>query len=62
MIPSLMEYTKLVLGIALIITFTWFLRKSIKRYGFARALTSIDIILGLIAGLYLIITSVFYRR
>lgn len=54
-----MEYWKLIAGIALIITFGWFLRKNSKRYGMAKALISIDIILGLLAGLYLVISSVF---
>ena len=54
-----MEYWKLIVGIVLVITFGWFLRKSSKRYGLAKALVSVDIILGLLAGLYLIITGIF---
>lgn len=49
-----MENIKLFSGIVLIIIFGWFLRKNIKRYGVGKALMSVDIILGLIAGLYLI--------
>lgn len=45
----------MILGIVLIITFGWFLRQNIKRYGAGKALTSLDIILGLIAGVYLVV-------
>ncbi len=48
-----MEYGKLILGIVLIITFSWFLKKNVNRYGLAKATTSVDIILGLIAGIIL---------
>ena len=53
-----MEYGRLILGIILVITFTWFLIKSSRRHGPAKALLSFDIILGLLAGLYLIFTSI----
>ena len=53
-----MEFGRLILGAALIVVFGWFLIKNVKRYGVAKALFSLDIILGLIAGLYLVITSV----
>ena len=54
-----MEYSKLIAGIALIIVFTWLLKKHSKRYGFAKALFSIDIILGLMAGLFLCISAIY---
>lgn len=54
-----MEYSKLIIGVALIIIYGWFLNKHTKRYGFAKALLSIDVMLGLIAGLYLIIASIY---
>ena len=53
-----MEYIKLFLGIGLIIVFTWFLLTNIKRKGIVNALFRIDTIIGMVAGLYLVITSV----
>lgn len=53
-----MDY-KLILGILLTITFTWFLVKSIKRYGFPKGLLAVDIIVGIFAGLYLLVTSIY---
>ncbi|MDQ2656871.1 MAG: hypothetical protein M3Y60_05580 [Bacteroidota bacterium] len=53
-----MEIGRLILGAALIVVFGWFLVKNIKRNGVAKALFSLDIILGLLAGLYLVISSV----
>jgi hypothetical protein len=45
-------------GIGLLVIFTCFLIKSTKRYGVAKALFSVDIILGIVAGVYLVITSI----
>ena len=53
-----MEYIKLMFGIGFIAIFTWLLVRNSKRSGFIDALFSIDIILGLVAGFYLIFTSV----
>ena len=52
-----MEYTKLVVGIGLIMVFAWILFENRKRSGFVYALGRIDTIIGMIAGLYLVITS-----
>jgi uncharacterized membrane protein len=49
-----MEYTKLFLGITLIIVFTWLLFRNMKRSSLLHSLLRIDTILGLIAGLYLV--------
>ena len=53
-----MDYIKLIFGIGFIIVFIWLLVRNSKRSGFINALFSIDIILGLVAGVYLIFTSV----
>jgi flagellar biogenesis protein FliO len=53
-----MELYTLILGIALILVFAWFFMKSVKRYGFPKSLMAIDIIIGLIAGFYLLISSI----
>jgi hypothetical protein len=53
-----MLYFKLVSGIALIAVFGWLLVRNSKRSTLLSALLSIDIILGLIAGLYLIFSSI----
>ena len=53
-----MEYIKLILGVVLIIAFTWILFRNSKRSGLLHALLRIDTVLGMIAGLYLAITSV----
>lgn len=53
-----MEYTKLTLGIALLVAFTWILFRNSKRSGLLHALIRIDTIVGMIAGLYLVITAV----
>ena len=53
-----MDYIKIIAGFALLIIFSWLLIKNSKRKGFMDALFQIDTILGIVAGLYLIITSV----
>ena len=53
-----MEYIKIIAGLALLIIFSWLLIKNSKRKGFKDALFQIDTILGIVAGLYLVITSV----
>ena len=52
-----MEYLKLVLGIGLLIAFAWILARNSKRKGFLHSLIGIDTIIGIVAGLYLIVTS-----
>ena len=53
-----MEYIQLMIGILLILIFSWLLVKNLKRKGFMNALLRIDTIGGIIAGFYLIITSI----
>ena len=52
-----MEYVKLLLGIALLVAFTWILIRNSKRTGILHSLIRVDTIAGVIAGLYLIFTS-----
>jgi hypothetical protein len=52
-----MDYLKLVSGIALLIIFSWLLVKNTKRKGFMNALFQIDTFIGIIAAIYLIVTS-----
>ncbi len=54
---SVMEYTKLVLGIIFIVAFTLVLYKNIKRSGLLHFLLRIDTVIGMFAGVYLVITS-----
>lgn len=53
-----MDYVKLVAGLLLLLVFGWLLIRNGKRIGFLQVFFSIDILLGLIAGFYLLITSV----
>lgn len=53
-----MGYVKLITGIGLILVFTWLLVKNFKRTGFMNALGRFDTIVGIIAGVYLVITSI----
>ena len=53
-----MDYTRLILGIALLAIFTWLLIRNSKRSGFIHMLFRFDTIVGMVAGLYLIISSV----
>lgn len=52
-----MEYMKLLLGIALLAAFTWILIRNSKRTGILHSLIRVDTIAGIIAGLYLVFTS-----
>ena len=52
-----MEYINLVLGIILLIAFAWILVKNSKRAGFLHSLIRFDTIVGIVAGLYLTLTS-----
>jgi hypothetical protein len=57
-----MEFVKLLLGVGLIMVFTWFALKNIKRVKTSKSLfnfvLSFDIIAGIVAGFYLVITSI----
>jgi hypothetical protein len=52
-----MEYIKLFIGILIILVFLWLLKKNINRKGMINAMLQIDTIVGIIAGFYLVITS-----
>jgi hypothetical protein len=54
-----MEYFKLILGLGLTLTFIWLLMKNSKRTNFINALLQVDTILGLVAGVYLVFTSIY---
>lgn len=53
-----MEYIKLIIGAGLITGLGWIFIKNWKRKGFINALFRIDMIIGIIAGIYLVITAV----
>ena len=53
-----MTYFKLIAGIAIFIIFCWLFGKSIKRYGFPKGVLSPDIIIGMLAGLWLTVSSI----
>jgi hypothetical protein len=52
-----MEYFKLFSGIVLLILFGWIFFKNRKRTGILHGLIRLDILVGVIAGFYLIFTS-----
>ena len=54
----IMEYIMLILGVALAFGLTWVFYRNLKntsRYNFA--LTGIDTMIGIVAGIYLVVTS-----
>ena len=53
-----MEYIKLFSGIGLFIVFTWLLVRNSRRKGFTHSLFQLDTALGMMAGGYLVITSI----
>jgi general stress protein CsbA len=53
-----MEYIKLFCGIGLLVVFTWLLLRNSVRKGFIHSLFRLDIAMGMIAGGYLVITSI----
>jgi hypothetical protein len=54
-----MEYLELILGIILTIVFAWLLFKNIRRSSVLNTLFLFEIFIGVIAGVYLIVTSVY---
>jgi type II secretory pathway component PulF len=52
-----MEYIQLFIGILLIVIFFWLLIRNLHRKGFMNALLRIDTIGGIVARLYLVVTS-----
>ena len=53
-----MDYLKLVAGFGLLIAFGWLLVRNQNRKGIIHALFRLDTVIGIVAGLYLIITSI----
>ncbi len=53
-----MEYIKLLLGIALLVAFTWILIRNSKRTGILHSLFRIETVVGITAGVYLVFTAV----
>ncbi len=53
-----MEYIKLILGIGFLVAFAWILVRNSKRSGFLHALIRIDTVVGMVAGIYLVFTSI----
>ena len=53
-----MVIAKLVSGIALLIVFGWILPRNKERKGVIHSLFRIDTLVGIVAGIYLILTSV----
>lgn len=51
------NYAMLLAGVGLLILCGWLLTKNIKRSGFINFLFRIDLILGIAAGVYLMVTS-----
>ena len=53
-----MEYFKLIAGVVLLIVFIWLFLRIKERKGFISKIFYLDIMIGIIASLYLIVTSV----
>ena len=53
-----MEFVNIFLGIGLIGIFTWLLLRNLKRSGFINAVFRFDTIVGIVAGLYLLVSSI----
>jgi hypothetical protein len=53
-----MEYFKLLLGIGFTIVFTWAFFRNSKKSGFVPSLFSLETMIGLIAGIYIVIISI----
>jgi hypothetical protein len=49
---------KLILGIGFLAIFTWIFVRNSKRKGVIHTLFRIDTVLGMLAGLYLVVTSI----
>jgi hypothetical protein len=54
-----MDYLELTLGIILIVTYIWLIMRRRKKSSLLESVFHFDIIIGMIAGLYLIITSIY---
>ena len=53
-----MEFIKLLLGLGLLIIFTWILVRNLKRKNLLHSLLRVDTLLGIVAGLYLVLSSI----
>ncbi|HYC85140.1 MAG TPA: hypothetical protein VEB86_07950 [Chryseosolibacter sp.] len=53
-----MNYVKLILGIAILAIFIWIFARNRQRMGLIHTLGRIDTLVGIICGLYLILSSV----
>jgi hypothetical protein len=54
-----MDYLELTLGIILTVTYIWLIMRRRKKSSLLESVFHFDIIIGMIAGLYLIITSIY---
>jgi len=54
-----MDYLELTLGIILTVTYIWLILRRRKQSSLLESIFHFEILLGLIAGLYLIITSIY---
>ena len=55
-----MEYLELILGVILTVTYTWLvIRRRRKKSSFFESIFHFDIMIGMIAGLYLVVTSIY---
>jgi hypothetical protein len=54
-----MDYLELALGIILTVTYIWLIRRRRENSSLLQSVFHFDIIIGMIAGLYLIITSIY---
>lgn len=54
-----MKYLELALGIILTVTYTWLIIRRRNKSGFFDSIFHFDIMIGMIAGLYLIVTSIY---
>lgn len=52
-----MGYFELIMGFILVTTFGWILLRNSKRSGFIHALFRIDTVAGMLAGIYLIVST-----
>ncbi|MBA4054110.1 MAG: hypothetical protein C0490_05305 [Marivirga sp.] len=55
---KVMDYMNLVLGVILMTVFIWLLYRNRNRSGFIQSWLAIETIVGIIAGVYLVFTSV----
>jgi hypothetical protein len=54
-----MDILKLIIGLVILAVFAWIFKKNINRKGVIHSLFRIDTVIGLVAGFYLIFTSIY---